>query len=312
MFVQDGVQNSKSKTLICIVGPTASGKTALAIEIASTLNTQIISADSRQVYKELSIGTAVPSKEELHKVQHHLIQHKSIFENYSVSDFEHEAISKIESLFSFHDYLVVVGGTGLYIKAIEEGFDELPRANIQYRQELEKLLQENGIESLQNLLKRKDEEAFSKIDVQNPRRLIRALEIIEESGEKLSSSWQNKKTIRNFNIVKIGIDLNREKLYHRINSRVDAMLDKGLQMEVESLKEFKDLQALNTLGYKEWWTYIEGKETLENVIDKIKQHTRNFAKRQLTWFRKDAKINWWGESELYSVQVSLKKLGIQK
>ena len=308
--MQNGFNNSTTKKLICIVGPTASGKTSLAIKIASLLNTEIISADSRQVYKELSIGTAVPSQKELSEIKHHFIQHKSIFENYSVADFEKEAIRKIEDLFESHDYVVLVGGTGLYIKAIEEGFDDLPQANYQYRQELESLLSEKGIAYLQNLLMQKDIQAFSSIDIQNPRRLIRVLEILELSGEKLSTSWQHKKAIRNFNILKIAINLPREELYQRINLRVDSMLAIGLQTEIETLKEYKNLQALNTVGYKEWWPYFDEFEKLENVITKIKQHTRNFAKRQLTWFRKDSTIIWWDKEQVVDAQNSLAKVGI--
>jgi tRNA dimethylallyltransferase len=308
--MQNGFNNSATKKLICIVGPTASGKTSLAIKIASLLNTEIISADSRQVYKELSIGTAVPSQKELSEIKHHFIQHKSIFENYSVADFEKEAIQKIEDLFESHDYVVLVGGTGLYIKAIEEGFDDLPQANYQYRQELESLLSEKGIAYLQNLLMQKDIQAYSSIDIQNPRRLIRVLEILELSGEKLSASWQHKKAIRNFNILKIGINLPREELYQRINLRVDSMLAIGLQTEIETLKEYKNLQALNTVGYKEWWPYFDEFEKLENVITKIKQHTRNFAKRQLTWFRKDSTIIWWDKEQVVDAQNSLAKVGI--
>jgi tRNA dimethylallyltransferase len=308
--MQNGFNNSTTKKLICIVGPTASGKTSLAIKIASLLNTEIISADSRQVYKELSIGTAVPSQKELSEIKHHFIQHKSIFENYSVADFEKEAIQKIEDLFESHDYVVLVGGTGLYIKAIEEGFDDLPQANYQYRQELENLLSEKGIAYLQNLLMQKDIQAYSSIDIQNPRRLIRVLEILELSGEKLSASWQHKKAIRNFNILKIAINLPREELYQRINLRVDSMLAIGLQTEIETLKEYKNLQALNTVGYKEWWPYFDEFEKLENVITKIKQHTRNFAKRQLTWFRKDSTIIWWDKEQVVDAQNSLAKVGI--
>lgn len=308
--MQNGFNNSATKKLICIVGPTASGKTSLAIKIASLLNTEIISADSRQVYKELSIGTAVPSQKELSEIKHHFIQHKSIFENYSVADFEKEAIQKIEDLFESHDYVVLVGGTGLYIKAIEEGFDDLPQANCQYRQELESLLSEKGIAYLQNLLMQKDIQAYSSIDIQNPRRLIRVLEILELSGEKLSASWQHKKAIRNFNILKIAINLPREELYQRINLRVDSMLAVGLQTEIETLKEYKNLQALKTVGYKEWWPYFDEFEKLENVITKIKQHTRNFAKRQLTWFRKDSTIIWWDKEQVVDAQNSLANVGI--
>ena len=308
--MQNGLNNSATKKLICIVGPTASGKTSLAIKIASLLNTEIISADSRQVYKELSIGTAVPSQSELSEIKHHFIQHQSIFENYSVADFEKEAIQKIEDLFNTHEYVVLVGGTGLYIKAIEEGFDELPQANYQYRQELENLLSKKGIAYLQNLLMQKDIEAYSSIDIHNPRRLIRALEIIDISGKNLAASWKQKKTSRNFVTIKIGINLPREELYQRINLRVDSMLESGLKTEIETLKEYKNLQALNTVGYKEWWPYFDESDKLEQVITKIKQHTRNFAKRQLTWFRKDSTINWWDKEQVVDTQNSLANIGI--
>lgn len=308
--MQNGLNNSATKKLICIVGPTASGKTSLAIKIASLLNTEIISADSRQVYKELSIGTAVPSQSELSEIKHHFIQHQSIFENYSVADFEKEAIQKIEDLFNTHEYVVLVGGTGLYIKAIEEGFDELPEANYQYRQELENLLSKKGIAYLQNLLMQKDIEAYSSIDIHNPRRLIRALEIIDISGKNLAATWKQKKTSRNFVTIKIGINLPREELYQRINLRVDSMLESGLKTEIETLKEYKNLQALNTVGYKEWWPYFDESDKLEQVITKIKQHTRNFAKRQLTWFRKDSTIIWWDKEQVVDTQNSLANIGI--
>lgn len=308
--MQNGLNNSATKKLICIVGPTASGKTSLAIKIASLLNTEIISADSRQVYKELSIGTAVPSQSELSEIKHHFIQHQSIFENYSVADFEKEAIQKIEDLYNTHEYVVLVGGTGLYIKAIEEGFDELPEANYQYRQELENLLSKKGIAYLQNLLMQKDIEAYSSIDIHNPRRLIRALEIIDISGKNLAATWKQKKTSRNFVTIKIGINLPREELYQRINLRVDSMLESGLKTEIETLKEYKNLQALNTVGYKEWWPYFDESDKLEQVITKIKQHTRNFAKRQLTWFRKDSTINWWDKEQVVDTQNSLANIGI--
>jgi tRNA dimethylallyltransferase len=310
MWMQNGLNNSATKKLICIVGPTASGKTSLAIKIASLLNTEIISADSRQVYKELSIGTAVPSQSELSEIKHHFIQHQSIFENYSVADFEKEAIQKIEDLFNTHEYVVLVGGTGLYIKAIEEGFDELPEANYQYRQELENLLSKKGIAYLQNLLMQKDIEAYSSIDIHNPRRLIRGLEIIDISGKNLAATWKQKKTSRNFVTIKIGINLPREELYQRINLRVDSMLESGLKTEIETLKEYKNLQALNTVGYKEWWPYFDESDKLEQVITKIKQHTRNFAKRQLTWFRKDSTIIWWDKEQVVDTQNSLANIGI--
>ncbi|MCF8453022.1 MAG: tRNA (adenosine(37)-N6)-dimethylallyltransferase MiaA [Pedobacter sp.] len=281
-----------SKTLIVIAGPTAAGKTVLAIQIAKHFNTEIISADSRQFYREMSIGTAKPSKEELESVRHHLIDSHSIHDSFSVGDFEKEVINLLKELFKSHDQVVLVGGSGLFINAVCNGFDELPVASEETRKKLNKLLDEKGIEHLQEKLKKADPVYYAEVDIHNPQRLIRALEVFETSGKPFSSFRTNIPKKRNFNIIKLAISPNREKLYEQINLRVDQMLENGLLEEVEGLKEHRHLNALNTVGYSEVFEYFDGKLSEEEAIDKIKQNTRRFAKRQLTWFKKSEDIHW--------------------
>lgn len=279
-------------TLIVIAGPTAAGKTALAIQIAKHFKTEIISADSRQFYQEMSIGTAKPSKEELAAVRHHLIDSHSVKDFFSVGDFEREVINLLEKLFKTHDQVVLVGGSGLFINAICDGFDELPVASEETRSRLNQLLSEKGIEHLQEKLKKADPAYYAEVDIKNPQRLIRALEVFESTGKTFSSFRTKIPKKRNFNIIKLAINPTREKLYKQINLRVDQMLENGLFEEVERLKEYRHLNALNTVGYSEIFDYLDGKHTKQEAIDKIKQNTRRFAKRQLTWFKKSEDINW--------------------
>lgn len=287
----------KNKTLIAIIGPTAIGKTALAIKVAKHFDTEIISCDSRQFYREMSIGTAVPSSQELAEVKHHFIHHKSIKDNYSVGDFEEDAILFINQFFENHDALVMVGGSGLYEKAVTEGLDKFPNVPKEIRAELNKEYEENGLESLQAELKLKDEEYYQEADLQNHKRLIRALEIIRHTGKKFSDFRKNKPQKRNFNIVKIGLELPREIVYNRINERVDIMIKNGLLKEVESLLPYKNLNALQTVGYKELFPYFEEQADLDFCIQEVKKNTRRFAKRQLTWYRKDEKVNWFSPKQ---------------
>lgn len=284
--------NLPQKTLVVIVGPTASGKTALAIELAKKLKTEIISADSRQFYREMAIGTAKPTAIELSQAKHHFVDSHSVTDYFSVGEFERQGLELLENLFKIHDTVIMVGGSGLYIKAICEGFDELPPSPPEIRLEINRAYEEKGIAYLQHQLKLKDPDYYEQVDLNNPRRLIRAMEVIESTGIPFSSFRKSQLTPRSFNCVKIGIDLPREVLYERINQRVDAMISQGLEEEVYSLLPYRDLNALSTVGYSEFFDYFDGKTDLNTAIILIKQNTRRFAKRQLTWFRKDKDIRW--------------------
>ncbi len=280
------------KTLISVIGPTGIGKTKLAIKIAQHYNTEIISADSRQFFKEMSIGTAVPSKEELGNAPHHFIQHKSILEPYTVGDFEKEAIKLLEKLFKKLDIVVMVGGSGLYIDAVSNGFDEFPTVDPKIRLDLNKIFNNQGIEPLQDKLKELDKKYYTTVDIENPQRVIRALEVCIGSGKSYSSFLNKKNTTRTFKTVTIGIAAERELIYDRINKRVDIMMEAGLLKEAESLIVHKNLNALQTVGYKELFKFFDGEWTLDFAISEIKKNTRRFAKRQGTWFKKNQNILW--------------------
>jgi len=286
-----------SNYLISILGPTAIGKTSLSIKVARHFQTEIISADSRQFFKEMSIGTAVPEKAELEAAPHHFIQHISVEEKYSVGDFEKEAIKKLETLFKEHSVVIMVGGSGLYVKAVTEGLDEFPQADPEIRKNLNEHLEKDGIDWLQKKLFVLDPEYYKTADVQNPHRLIRALEICIETGKPFSSFLNQKKPERNFKNIHIGLMADREMIYDRINKRVTLMIENGLVEEARNLYSQKDLNALNTVGYKELFQYFDGKTDLKTAISEIKKNTRRFAKRQLTWFRKDPKIKWFDLNE---------------
>jgi tRNA dimethylallyltransferase len=290
-----------SKTLIIIAGPTAIGKTALAIRLAKHLKTEIISADSRQFYREMNIGTAKPSEAELKEVKHHLINSHSVLDQYNAGDFEKESIQIINKLFIDHEQVIMVGGSGLFINAVCNGFDQLPVASEKIRDHLNKLFAEKGIEFLQERLKKIDPVYHEEVDIFNPQRIIRALEVFESTGKTFSSLRTNLKKQRPFNIVKIGLITDRNILYERINLRVDQMINDGLIEEVESLKSFQHLNPLNTVGYSEIFNYLDGKSNREEAIEKIKQNTRRFAKRQITWFKKSEDINWFKPDELESI-----------
>ena len=282
----------KRKTLLTIVGPTAIGKTRMAIALATHFGTEILSCDSRQFFKELRIGTAVPSADELMAVPHHFIQHKSIFEAYSVGDFERDAIALLDKLFKKHDVVVMVGGSGLYAKAIIDGLDDFPEVDEVIRQELNEAYAQKGIEYLQELLKTLDEVQYNQMDVQNPQRLIRALEVCRASGKPYSSFLQRKEKQRDFTSVQIGLTADRTEVYERINKRVDMMLEEGLLIEAQDMMPYKHLNALQTVGYKELFSFFEGECSFEAAIEAIKMNTRRFAKRQFTWFQKDKRIKW--------------------
>lgn len=276
-----------SKLLIVIQGPTAIGKTLTSIQLANYYNTEIISCDSRQFYKELLIGSAPPNKEQLKEIQHHFIQHLSVKEIYNVGKFEHDAIKKINQLLLIHNRIIMVGGSGLYINAICKGFDKIPEVSEKIRTRIVNLYQKNGITFLQQEIYDKDKEYFEEVDKQNPQRLMRALEVIYSTGKTFSSFRTSENQIRNFDIIKINLDIKRESLYNRINKRVDRMIEKGLIKEVESLIPYKKKNALQTVGYKELFEYFDSRLSLEEAIDKIKRNTRRLAKRQITWFKKD-------------------------
>lgn len=286
-----------NKTLIIIAGPTAIGKTTLAISLAKHFKTEIISADSRQFYREMNIGTAKPSAVELKEVKHHLINSHSVLDQFNAGDFEKESIELINKLFLDHDQLIMAGGSGLFINAVSHGFDQLPIAADEIRTYLNTILDEKGIKFLQNRLKKIDPVYYKEVDIFNPQRIIRALEVFESSGKTFSSLRTNIKKQRPFNIVKIGLNTDRNILYERINLRVDQMIKDGLIEEVEGLKSYRHLNPLNTVGYSEIFNYLDGKSTSEEAIEKIKQNTRRFAKRQITWLNKSEDINWFKPDE---------------
>jgi len=279
-------------TLICIVGPTAIGKTTLAIQLANHFSAEISSADSRQFYKEMVIGTAAPTKEELAAAPHHFIHNKSILDTYTVGDFEKEVIAFLTAYFSSNEYAILVGGSGLYLDAVVYGLNTFPEIKEGVREQLEIDLTEKGIAYLQLELKNKDPLYYEKVDLNNPRRLIRALEVIRSSGKPYSSFRKGMNTKRDFNTVFIGLTADREIIYNRINQRVDIMIKEGLIKEAKGLLKHKHLNALQTVGYKELFDFFEGKIDQEFAISEIKKNTRRFAKRQLTWFKKNKEILW--------------------
>lgn len=281
-----------TKTLISIVGPTAIGKTSLSVLLAKHFNTEIISADSRQFYKEMNIGTAVPSEDELKAAPHHFIQHKSIKEKYSVGDFEKDAIETINQIHKYNPVVVMVGGSGLYVDAVTKGLDDFPKIEASIRENLNQQLKNKGLESLQNQLKELDGRSYDNIAIENPHRVIRALEICIGTGKPFSYFLTNKNKAREFKTIIIGLDAERELIYNRINQRVDIMIDNGLINEAKRLYRYRDLNALNTVGYKELFEFFDGNISLDFAISEIKKNTRRFAKRQLTWFRKNKEINW--------------------
>lgn len=287
----------KSKTLIVIAGPTAVGKTAVAIELAKKLSTEIISADSRQFFREMAIGTAKPTSEELSQAKHHFVDSHSITESFSVGDFEKEGLALLDDIFKTHGTAILVGGSGLYIKAICEGFDELPTASPGVRERLNQEFKDKGITWLQQKLKSADPIYYERVDLNNPQRLIRALEVFESTGKPFSSYRKAAANERPFKSIKIGLNLPRKILYQRIDLRVDEMVKQGLVDEVRSLLPYRHLSALNTVGYSELFDYFDGKTDFETAISLIKQNTRRFAKRQLTWFRKDKDILWFQPDE---------------
>ena len=292
------------KTLLTIVGPTAIGKTSLAIDLALHFGTEIISCDSRQFFKEMSIGTAVPSAEELAQAKHHFIQHKSIFEPYSVGDFERDAITLLTELFQRNDVVIMVGGSGLYADAVLYGLDDFPEVSTEIRNELNTYYQVQGIAYLQTKLKDLDPIQYERMDIQNPQRMLRALEVCIASGKPYSSFLNKKKILRDFTNLTIGLTAEREVVYERINRRVELMLEDGLLIEAQRLFPYKKLNALQTVGYRELFDFLEGKTSLDFAVEEIKKNTRHFAKRQYTWFHKNKDIHWFKISQLDNLSIS--------
>ncbi len=285
------------KLLIVITGPTAVGKTKTGIKVARNLNTEIVSADSRQIYRELKIGTAVPSEEELKAVRHHFIQTHSIFQNYNASIYEKDCLELLESLFKRYDNIIMTGGSMLYIDAVCRGIDDMPDADPIVRRTLKARLAGEGLESLRLQLKQLDPHYYYETDLKNPARIIHALEICITSGKPYSSFRSNTNKKRPFEIIKTGINCERNELHYRINKRVDEMVAAGLENEARAFFKYKHLNALNTVGYREFFNYFEQKISREKAIDLIKRNTRRYARKQITWFKNDPGMNWFQTGE---------------
>ena len=299
----------KNKNLIYIAGPTGVGKTDLSIEIAKKFNTDIVSCDSRQFYKELKIGTSPPSNTQLSEVKHHFIHNKSIHDKYNVGKYEKDAIAVINDLFKEKDNLILVGGSGLYADSIMFGIDDFPDIPLDIRNNIIANFKSGGIEIIQNKLKKLDPEYYEEVDLSNFNRIIRALEVIELTGKKFSSQRTKKEKQRVFKSHVLIIESDREKLYKRINNRVDLMIKEGLEEEAFKLKDFKELNTLNTVGYKEFFSYFDDKLTYTQAVEKIKQNTRNYAKRQITWLKKYSNpINVYNNQEIESIIIKLNQV----
>ena len=280
------------KSLIILLGPTGVGKTDLSIELANHFHTEIISCDSRQIFKEMSIGTAVPDQHHLEAVPHHFIRSHSIHDYYNASKFEVEVMERLELLFRKSDTVIMTGGSMMYIDAICKGLDDLPDISAGLRQSLMERLESEGIEVLQDELLKLDPSYYNEVDLKNPKRILRALEICITTGSTYSASRTNESKKRPFNIIKVGLNRDREVLYKRINQRVEKMFEDGLEKEAVDLKPFSHLNSLNTLGYRELFDYFSAKITLDEAIEKIKANSRKYARKQLTWFRRDTEISW--------------------
>jgi tRNA dimethylallyltransferase len=292
---------TKPHTLFVIVGPTAVGKTAVGIHLARQFNCPVISADSRQFYREMKIGTAVPTPEELEQVKHYFIGNKSVTESYNISQYENDVLELLPGLFSIHPNLVMVGGSGLYVDAVCNGIDDMPDTDPVIRNQLNELLRNEGIEVLQQRLLELDPDYYKEVDLKNPVRLQRALEVCLQTGKSYSHFRMKVKKERSFNIVKIGIELEKSVLNNQIELRVDRMMKVGQLDEVKSLLSFRQYNALNTVGYKELFAYLDGEITLEKAILDIKNNTRHYAKRQFTWFRKDPDIHWFYPDQIINL-----------
>lgn len=281
-----------TKYLIVIVGPTGSGKSDLAIEIAERYGAPIISTDSRQFYRGIPIGTAQPDAEQLQRVEHHFIASHDLKQEFNCGAYETEALAKLDELYRKHDVVVAVGGSGLYIKALCEGMDSLPEAEPELREELARRLRSEGLESLCEELRQRDPAYYEEVDRNNPARVLRALEVCISTGLPYSSLRTGEKRQRPFNIIKLGIDMERERLYERINRRVDVMMQMGLEQEARAVYHLREYNSLQTVGYREMFDYFDGTISRDEAIELIKRNSRRYAKRQMTWFRRDEEIKW--------------------
>ena len=299
------------KTLISIIGSTGIGKTKLAIEMAKHFGTEIISCDSRQFFKEMKIGTATPTDEELAQAKHHFIGHLSVQDYYSIGQYEEDALEKIEEIFEKNDFAVLVGGSMMYEKAVVEGLNDLPEANEKKKKNLQRILDEEGLEKLQDILKNLDEEYYNVVHKENPRRLLRAIDVIWQTSRKYSEIIAEPKHKRDFKVIRIGITAPREIMYERINLRVDKMLEKGLIDEVKSLTKYQNLVPLQTVGYTEIFKYLEGTWDLDFAVEEIKKNSRRYAKRQETWNRKVENVTWlpydYSEEQLHEILSKIEK-----
>ncbi len=293
-----------SHLLVSIVGPTAVGKTALAIELAQFFKTEIISADSRQFYREISIGTAKPTEAERSLAPHHFIDSHTVKEEYNASDFEKDALKQVEQLFKHHDLVILCGGSGMYLDAVNHGFDQgLPSADEALRKKLKAELETNGIEALQRRLKQLDPAFYKEVDLANSKRLLRAIEVCMLTGKAYSSIRKGKGKERAFKRLKIGLEMDREHLYERINRRVDIMIENGLLEEVKAVQAYQNHNALKTVGYRELFDYLAGKLTFDTAIEKIKINSRRYAKRQMSWFKRDDSIHWFKPTQIEEIKA---------
>ena len=300
---------TKPHTLFVIVGPTAVGKTTVGIHLAQQLGCPIISADSRQFYKEMKIGTATPTAVEMEKVKHYFMGNKSVTEDYNVSLYEKEVLDLLPELFSHQPFLVMVGGSGLYINAVCNGIDDMPHTDLVVRNQLNDLFDQEGIIALQQKLLELDPDYYAEVDIKNPVRLQRAIEVCLQTGKPYSQLRMKEKKERDFNIVKIGIEREKPELVQRIEKRIDQMMVEGLLDEVKSLLPYRHHNALNTVGYKELFAYLDGSVTIEQAVKNIKVNTRHYAKRQFTWFRKDTDIHWFHPDQIINLIESKGKIG---
>ncbi|MCR5036001.1 MAG: tRNA (adenosine(37)-N6)-dimethylallyltransferase MiaA [Bacteroidales bacterium] len=295
------------KYLIVLAGPTASGKTATAIKLAKAFDAEIISADSRQFYKELSIGTAAPTADELAQVKHHFVHNLSIEAKYYVADYERDVLDFLKEYFKTKNIAIMTGGSGLFIDAVCNGLDAIPDVTDEIRMMVQKMYEEGGIEALQSEVEKVDPEYFQIVDKQNPRRLQRALEVFYQTGKPYSTFRQKNVAERDFDIIKVALLWDRDKLIERINKRVDLMMEQGLLDEVKSVYPYRHLNTLNTVGYKELFDYLDGKCTLEQAVEQIKISTRQYAKRQMTWLRKNSDYKWFKIEQTEDIITYIKK-----
>lgn len=295
------------KVLLVLAGPTAVGKTSCGIKVAGHFGTEIISADSRQIYRETTIGTAVPSPQELAMVRHHFIQTISVKETYNASIYENQVLERLEQLFSLHELVVMVGGSGLYIDAVCEGIDELPKVDPDLRNELQERLEREGLEKLSEELRTLDPLSYERVDLKNHMRVLKALEISIQTGKAYSSFLSETEKERPFQILRIALDLDREILYQRINDRVDQMMEAGLMEEVKQVQDMRGYTAMKTLGYRELFQVLDGKLSLEEGVDLIKRNTRKFARKQLTWFRKENRYQWFSPDKCREIIAWVEK-----